>query len=81
MTESDNYHDGTFTRWIAAFSAATYAAHAIPPIDAEIAEKSHLWTEINLTRHELTNNHTFADTLSSTCILRLFRQLSSLISA
>ena len=23
MTESDNYHDGTFTRWIAALSAAT----------------------------------------------------------
>jgi hypothetical protein len=22
MTESDNYHDGTFTRWIAALSAA-----------------------------------------------------------
>jgi hypothetical protein len=23
MTESDNYHGGTFTRWIAALSAAT----------------------------------------------------------
>ena len=22
MTESDNYHDGSFTRWIAALSAA-----------------------------------------------------------
>jgi hypothetical protein len=26
-----------------------YAAQAIPPIDAEIAEKGHLWTETNLT--------------------------------
>jgi hypothetical protein len=25
-----------------------YAAQAIPPIDAEIAEKGHLWTETNL---------------------------------
>jgi hypothetical protein len=24
MIESDNYHGGTFTRWIAALSAATY---------------------------------------------------------
>jgi hypothetical protein len=24
-----------------------YAAQAIPPIDAEIAEKGHLWTETN----------------------------------
>ena len=26
-----------------------YAAQAIPPIDAEIAEKGHLWTETRLT--------------------------------
>jgi hypothetical protein len=52
MIESDNYHDGTFTRWIAALSAATYAAQAISQtchaqgvIDAGIAEKGHLWTE------------------------------------
>ena len=45
MIESDNYHDGTFTRWIAALSAATYAAQAISPIDAEIEEKGHLWAE------------------------------------
>jgi hypothetical protein len=25
-----------------------YAAQAIPPIDAEIAEKGHLWTETSL---------------------------------
>jgi len=25
-----------------------YAAQAMPPIDAEIAEKGHLWTETNL---------------------------------
>ena len=25
-----------------------YAAQVIPPIDAEIAEKGHLWTEISL---------------------------------
>jgi hypothetical protein len=25
-----------------------YAAQAIPPIDAEIAEKGHLWTENSL---------------------------------
>jgi len=24
MTESDNYHEGTFTRWIAALSASNY---------------------------------------------------------
>ena len=27
-----------------------YAAQAIPPIDAEIAEKGHLWTETSLVR-------------------------------
>jgi hypothetical protein len=47
MIESDNYHDGTFTRWIAALSAATYAdhnrfrrtCHVFSGIDAEIADK------------------------------------------
>jgi hypothetical protein len=29
-----------------------YAAQAIPPIDAEIAEKGHLWTETKRLAHE-----------------------------
>jgi hypothetical protein len=30
-----------------------YAAQAIPPIDADIVEKGHLWTETSYIRHSL----------------------------
>ena len=32
-----------------------YAAQAIPPIDAEIAEKGHLWMETSYIRHSRHN--------------------------
>ena len=32
-----------------------YAAQVIPPIDAEIAEKGHLWTEISLDKTIINN--------------------------
>jgi hypothetical protein len=32
---------GSIARW----QTVLYAAQAVPPIDAEIAEKGHLWTE------------------------------------
>jgi hypothetical protein len=33
-----------------------YAAQAIPPIDAEIAEKGHLWTETSLFVDTISDN-------------------------
>jgi hypothetical protein len=35
-----------------------YAAQEIPPIDAEIAEKGHLWTETSYNRKDSSNTLT-----------------------
>jgi hypothetical protein len=47
-----------------------YAAQAIPPIDAEIAEKGHLWVETNLGGWETTMA---ASTENSTALAGMWR--------
>jgi hypothetical protein len=41
-----------------------YAAQAIPPIDAEIAEKGHLWTETSLVAASPNSRPVNGDSLS-----------------
>ena len=49
-----------------------YAAQAIPPIDAEIAEKGHLWTETEL------NLQSNPKSLSAVCFYPLMHHCADL---